>query len=326
MTARRGVFALALGYFGCYVPYSAITKALTTPAIAGDEVWSGLALVPVTTFASLVSMLVSITLLGWWRYAHLPNRWTFTSGLATAAIVITTTLAYTFEGTSIVFVMLVMRGGVLAIAPVVDAITGRHVRWFSWIALALSIGSLGNAVMTSAGIVTLACAIDLGLYLLAYFVRLQLIARRGKSADRAVRLRYFVEEQVVATPAALIALAALALLAPRELAGPLRSGFADAWGTPALGWAVVAGVCSQGTGMFGGLMLLGAQETTYCVPLNRAASILGGVVGTVGLALLFGTGWPTGWELAGAGLLVVSIGVLWIGPMIEVVRDAPPRR
>lgn len=324
MTARRGLFVLALGYFGCYVPYGAITKALTSQEIAGGDALSGLALVPMTTLASLVSMLVTITLLGWWQHASLPSRWTFTSGLATAMIVITTTLAYTFEGTSIVFVMLVMRGGVLAIAPIVDVITGRHVRWFSWIALALSLASLGNALFTSVGIVTLACAIDLALYLVAYFVRLQLIARRGKSAERAVRLRYFVEEQVVATPAALVALALLALFAPAELAAPLRDGFTG-WHAPTIGWALLAGVCSQGTGMFGGLMLLGAQETTYVVPLNRAASILGGVAATVALALGFGASFPTGWELVGAGLLVVSIGVLWIGPTIENRRDASTR-
>jgi drug/metabolite transporter (DMT)-like permease len=324
MRSRQMLFALGLAYFACYVPYSAITKAMTSPSIAGAQAWSGLALVPVTTLASTVAMFATLSVLGWWRYARRPdgtgwprpNRWTFLSGLATAAILITTTLAYTFDGVSIVFVMLVMRGGVLVIAPIVDAITGRSVRWFSWIALALSILSLGNALMTRVGAVPLLCAIDLGLYLLGYFVRLRLMARLGKSEDQAVRRRYFVEEQMVATPAALVALAILAWFGPASLAAPLRHGFVGAWSDPLVIWAVLAGIFSQGTGVFGGLMLLDAQEASYCVPLNRAASILGGVVATTVLAIGFGRSFPTGWELAGAGLLVISIGVLWIGPQL----------
>ena len=327
------LFALAAGYFGAYVPYSAITKALTTPAIAGASAVTGLTLVPMTTLASLVTMLITISALGWWHYARpagsrwpRPNRWTFLSGLSTAAILVTTTLAYTFDGVSIVFVMLVMRGGVLVIAPIVDALTGRHVRWFSWVALALSLLSLGNALLTRVGAVPLLCAIDLLLYLAGYFVRLRLMARLGKSEDPATRRRYYVEEQVVATPAAIAALAVMALLGPSALASPLRAGFVDTWTSPILPWALVAGVCSQMTGLFGGLMFLDANETSYCVPLNRAASILAGLLATAAIAFGFGRAYPTGWELIGAALLVASIVVLWVGPRwgsrAQVVRAA----
>ncbi len=64
-------------------------------------------------------MVGTITALRWWRHAvpvgrrwPRPNRWTFLSGLATATILLSTTLAYTFDGVSLLFVMLVMRGGV----------------------------------------------------------------------------------------------------------------------------------------------------------------------------------------------------------------------
>ena len=333
MTRSRAVlFALAIGYFACYVPYSAITKALTSRAVTGDGAWSGLALVPVTTIASTIAMVVTLSALGWWRYARRPdgtgwprpNRWTFLSGLATATILITTTLAYTFEGVSILFVMLVMRGGVLVIAPIVDFLTGRTVRWFSWIALALSFLSLGNALATRIGIVPLLCAIDLALYLAAYFVRLRLMAKLGKSENQATRRRYFVEEQMVATPAALILLALFAALGPAAVAAPLAHGFTTAWSEPSVGWAIIAGACSQGTGVFGGLMLLDAQEATYCVPLNRAASILGGVAASAALAIGFGLAYPTNWELAGAALLVAAIAVLWVGPNLLTIRPVRP--
>ena len=48
------------------------------------------------------------------------------SGVATAVIIGTTTLNYTFVGISILFALLLMRGGVLILAPVVDTLLGRQ--------------------------------------------------------------------------------------------------------------------------------------------------------------------------------------------------------
>ena len=328
--SRRALFALAFAYFGCYVPYSAIAKALTSASVRGGETATGLTLLPIMILSSMVSMLITISVLGWWRYARpvgsrwpRPNRWTLLSGLATATILVTTTLAYTFDGVSLPFVMLVMRGGVLVLAPVVDLLSARRIRWFSWLALGLSLVSLADAFATRSGTVPVLCAVDLALYLTGYFVRLRLMARLGKSEDPATRRRYFVEEQMVATPAAVILLGVLAAVGPAALHGPLRDGLTGLWTSSTAGWAVIAGVCSQGTGVFGGLLLLDASEATYCVPLNRAASILGGIVASAALALLFGQAPPSGWELAGAGLLVAAIAVLWIGPS---VRFAASRR
>ena len=50
------------------------------------------------------------------------------SGVATAVIIGTTTLNYTFVGISILFALLLMRGGVLILAPIVDTLLGRQVR------------------------------------------------------------------------------------------------------------------------------------------------------------------------------------------------------
>lgn len=316
------LFALAFGYFGCYVPYSAITKALTSVHIAGDATVTGLMLLPVMTAASTLAMVATITGLGWWRYARgldgkgwpRPNRWTLLSGLATAMILVTTTLAYTFEGVSLGFVMLVMRGGVLVIAPVIDLMTGRRIRWFSWVALGLSLVSLANTLLTRVGDVPWLCALDLSCYLLGYVIRLRLMAKLGKSHDPSVRRRYFVAEQMVAAPAAMVLLMLLAVVGPPAIHVPLRHGFFDLWTHPTVGWAIAAGICSQGTGVFGGLMLLDASEATYCVPLNRAMSILGGVVAAAVLAMWFGVQAPSLGELIGAGLLVSAIGVLWLGP------------
>lgn len=314
MTARTSLFAIAAGYFACYVPYSAITKALS----AGGT--SGLELLPIITLASLAGLIATFTAMRWWRHARLA-RWTALSGLATATIILTTTLAYTFDGVSIAFVMLVMRGGVLVIAPIVDRATGRHIRWFSWAALGLSLISLGDALVTREDRVPLACAVDLALYLVAYLVRLRLMAHLGKSEDRDTRTRYFVEEQLVAVPVAVLLVIAGALVGPAVIHVPLRAGFAAIADPSIAPWLVVAGACSQGTGVFGALLLLDASEASYCVPLNRAASIVGGFVATLVLAAAIGGPLPTAMELAGAALLVVAVGILYIGPRAKPQYD-----
>lgn len=48
----------------------------------------------------------------------------------------------TAEGVSIVLMMLRMRGGVLAIAPMIDRLTGRKATALNWVALGLTLSSL----------------------------------------------------------------------------------------------------------------------------------------------------------------------------------------
>jgi hypothetical protein len=292
----------------------------------------GLSLLPASTFASLVGMMVFISAMGWWRYAGrrtvlgaqvpVPGRWTLLSGLCSAAIIGTTTLAYTFSGASIVFMMLLMRGGVLVIAPIVDAISRRRVRWSSWAALSLSLLALLVAVEGGSFALTAVAAADVAVYLLAYFVRLRFMSHLAKSEERAASLRYFVEEQMVATPAIVAALAMVALAGE----GPIRWGFTSIWESGAAAEALAIGLLSQGTGVFGGLILLDRRENTFCVPVNRASSVLAGIVATLGLwALAGGPGLPAP-EIVGAALVMAAMGVL-AAPEVEALiqrrRGAP---
>jgi hypothetical protein len=325
---KHTIWWFAAGYFACYVPYSALTKALSSGIYPGAPyAVPGAALLPVTTAVSLLAMLLFVWGSGWWRYATqrrvlgycvpVPTRWTALSGLCSAAILTTTTLAYTFEGVSIVFVMLLMRGGVLVLAPVVDAITGRRTRWFSWVGLGLSMAALAVAFAEDGGHgITLACAADVSLYLGAYFVRLRFMSRLAKSTDPVVTRRYFVEEHLVTAPAALAVLVVLAVWGQGELMLTIREGFSGLpWG--ALAPAIAVGLLSEGTGIFGTLVFLDPSENTFSVPVNRCASILAGVVASAVLALWLHAPWPSTHELAGGGLVVLAILVLTLGPLVR---------
>lgn len=328
-----GIWFFAFGYFACYVPYSALTKALSKGLLPGMEGQGigGFALLPLSVASSIVGMFVFLTAMRWWRFAGRrlifgmlvpwPGRWTFLSGLCTAAIVATTTLSYTFAGISIVFVMLLMRGGVLVIAPLVDALTGRRTRWFSWVGLGLSMLALIVAFSEKGGYeITLIAAIDVLVYLAAYFIRLRFMSRLAKSDDDEATKRYFVEEQMVATPATLLFLVVLAVIGQGDVMLAVRAGFTDVWAPHIWPWIVVVGLLSQGTGVFGGLVLLDKSENTYSVPVNRSSSILAGVLASYSLALFFGVSTPSAYELAGAALIIAAILFLSIPPLLEKRR------
>lgn len=323
--AGLGIWGFAFGYFAAYVPYSALTKAVSGGHLEGYHVAvPGAELLPTTAVASLVAMFLSISALGWWKYANrqqflsislpFPGRWTFLSGLCTAGIIITTTLAYTFEGISIVFIMLLLRGGLLVLAPVVDWLSGRTVRWFSWVALGLSMGALLVGGFSSVTL-TMPARITVALYLLAYFIRLRFMSRLAKSSDPHARARYFVEEQMVATPATLVFLLVLALIGQGDFMLDVRAGFTTFFERPLLLEGLLIGLFSQGTGIFGGLILLDARENSFCIPVNRASSILAGVVATYLLTVL-GLDPPDAAQLIGAALIVAAIGFLSLPPLL----------
>jgi len=301
------------------VPYSALTKGVSSGQLGGERV-SGVELLPVSALASLIGMFAFITAMRWWKHASRvqigslslprPTRFTLLSGICTAGVIATTTLAYTFDGVSIVFMMLLMRGGVLILAPLVDRLSGRSVRWFSTVGLVLSIDALLVAFLEEkdAGFaLTWIAMVDVALYLGCYFVRLRFMTRLAKSEDPTLRTRYFVEEQMVATPVLVSLLAIGALVGEGAFMQDLRAGFTTFFDRPVVLEGILIGLFSQGTGIFGGLVLLDKRENSYSVPVNRCASVLAGVVASYVIMFWMNGSGPSVHELMGAGLIVQAI-------------------
>lgn len=325
------VFAYGLGYFACYLPYAALTKALTSPA-ATDHPVDGAALLPIATLASTIGMAIFLGASGLYR-TTIPagGRWprprlgAVLSGLATAMIIVTTTLSYTFASSSVPFVMVLMRGGVLVLAPIVDAATGRPIPIAAWVALALS--GLAVTMVTLGddgdGSMSLGLGLVVGAYLAAYAGRLVAMSRMAKSPDPAAGFRFFAEEQMVATPVALALLLLLALVLPSPEGDALRAGAVGA--VPHPGWTVAVGLLSQGTGIFGGLVLLDARGHASSVPINRAASIVAGLGAGIVLALVFPLAPPSASEWVACSLLILAVGVLYrFGPGVASVPSVVP--
>lgn len=314
----------AFGYFASYAPYAALTKAVSSGMIhTGARPPSGIELLPPTVMATVVTAFAFLVGTGWWRAAGrvriagldvpCPSWITLWSGLCASGIIATTTLAYTFDGTSIVLVQLLLRGGVLVIAPIVDALSRRKVQWYSWLGFALSLaGLLVPFAIEWSLLISPWCALDVGLYIMCYFVRLQLMTRRAKSADANANLRYFVEEQLVSSPALFLGLIVFALAGSHDL----RAGFTTFFDRPIWQTGLIIGFLSQGTGIFGGLILLDKRENTFCVPVNRASSILAGLVGSIALAIWLDARMPAWPELVGASLMIAAIVALTVPPAL----------
>jgi len=319
------IWILGFGYFIFYTPYSALTKAISNGLLSADgKLVPGPVILPVSVMATVVMMFAIITVAGWWRYAGrreffglsvpFPNRWTFLSGLCSATIIGATTLAFSFGGISILFVLVLLRGGVLIIGPIVDASLKRRVRWFSWTAMAVSLLAVLVVLADVSNYkLTLPAVLIVAAYILAYFIRLRLMTRLAKTDDKKATLRYFVEEQIVATPSLLFALAVLAAIGTGDVLMDLRHGFTDVPGSDIAVPAIMVGVFYAALCACTTLIFLDRRENTFCVMVSRGSSMLAGVVATWLLTMLYSQAPPSAAQFASAGLIVVAL--LFLSPL-----------
>ena len=321
-------------YLLLYLPNAMITKWLTSivhPDLGRSL--TGLETLPASLTISLVLTYLFIWLSGWHRDAHgvmiagrrfpVPTRYTLLSGIGTALILFTVPLSFTIDGVSIPYIQLLMRGDILVIAPIIDLMFGRKVRWWSWTALAMVLGAMSLTVIDRGGLKLPPIAIaTIVLYTLGYFIRLFVMTKTSKTGDPASIRRYFVEEKIIALP---LSVAALAVLSATGIGGEeneLYWGFVEVWSSSAM-WPIFwIGLTLTIISVVAIIILLDARENAYCVPLERAASLVAGVGAALLLAWFWGLEHPTAAELIGAGILVAAIVLLSLAPRFSAARES----
>ena len=326
MMRRFPMEGWVLLYVLAYLPNVLMTRLVTGFAdpVLGRPL-TGLETLPVSLVINLVLTYAFIWASGWHRDAHacrvagfrlpVPTRWTLLSGVGTALILFTVPLSLTFKGVSIPFIQLVMRGDILIIAPLVDLVFGRRVRWWSWAALVMVAVALFITLADRGGLNLPPLAIlTVVLYTLGYFLRLAVMTRVGKDGNPATLRAYFVEEKMIALPLSVAMLAAISASGFGGQSGELTTGFITAWSLPALWWLAGIGFTLTIISVLAVIILLAPAENAYCVPLERAASLVAGVGGSVLLAWVWGMKMPRGAELAGAGILIGAIVLLSLAP------------
>lgn len=313
-------------YLLLYLPNVMITRFITTNPHPGlGRPLTGLETLPASLILSTAMTYLFIWLSGWHRDANsirlgrtrlpIPTRLTLLSSVGTALVLFTVPLSFTIPDVSIPFMQLLMRGDILLIAPLLDLAFGRRVRWWSWVALVMVLGALSLTLIERGGfnLPPLAILIVV-LYTFGYFVRLAVMNRISKNGDPAMVRRYFVEEKVVALP---LSVAILALISASGIGGQsneLAWGFIYVWADPVIWEIFLIGGTLTLISIVAIIILLDPHENAYCVPLERAASLLAGVVGSVLLALFWGGQMPSDAEIAGAGILIAAIALLSLAP------------
>jgi hypothetical protein len=297
---KRIIWAFAFGYFVCYAPYAAAVKILSSRGTA-------LEIFPSVVAGTILGLAITFFVLGWWRQARLvrePRR--IVAAFGEASLIAATTFAYTFSGISIVLALLLMRGGVLTLAPAVDLAYGRRVRWFARTSLAFALVSVAYA-LAHAGDYSLPwlAGVNLAFYLGGYMLRLPAMTRLAKVNDLAITRQYFVDEAVVAAATLAAAPLLAALLPLGTVSAQLRFGL-----THITLAGVVTGLFYSGLHLFGTLIYLDWRENTFCISLNRCTSLLAGIFASLAVTSSWNVAAVPPSQLVAAGIMLAALALL----------------
>lgn len=314
-------------YFAAYVPYSMQSKRIS------DHVTT-MQILPLTSLGGFSVTLLEFLVLGFivtrgkqlrWR-SRVPAFWrqlTFNAaaiitGVACAIISMMTTASYMLHGAALVTMGLLLRGGMLSLAPINDKLQRRHISAQTWVGFSLALAAIMCGIASAGAIPPIGIAIFIA-YICAYALNLNFY---GKNQGK---FRFLCSAQFIAcTTMVLISIAqCTAMLAHDGIrmaiihvkshsAGLLSLTAADAV------HALSIGAMAQLTGIFGPMILMSPTEQTYSVPINRSGS----VIATVAAQHLLGSTLSIA-QLCGVAFFVVAIVVLALRPQVQcsVNRD-----
>lgn len=252
-------------YFICYVPYTIQSKSL------GKHI-SALQIFPYTSLGSFFTTIVEFFVLGlifskgkdifaFWKKLQFSVA-SVGTGIACAMISITTTASYMLQGVAVITMMLLMRGGMLSLAPINDLRQKRKISTKSWSGFVLAFIAICCGIL-GAGKIPFVGFIILALYIGAYSVSLNFY---GKNQGNFL---FLCSAQIIACASMLFISCCGIILFKQTFvlisANQIFKGFS-------------IGILAQLIGIFGPLIILTPVEQTYSVPIHRSGSIIAGIV------------------------------------------------
>ena len=148
-------------------------------------------------------------------------------------------MSFSLRDVSIPVILLMLRGGILVLAPVVDLLFGRRIRWWSVVALVTVAIALSLVLFQGGGLKLSALALlTICSYNVGFLMRLTVMTQVAKRGDAAQSRGFFVEEKLVALPLGILGLIGLTLVgigAP----GEGLDGILHVQWTPLLAWQVL---------------------------------------------------------------------------------------
>ncbi|MEM7491971.1 MAG: hypothetical protein AAF296_01230 [Pseudomonadota bacterium] len=239
------------------------------------------------------------------------------SGFAAVAIVGATVMAFLFQDVSILLALLLMRLGVLMLAPLIDHFSGRLPSQSALIGSAVcGLGCLYGGLTNTFSALSWPVAGVLSVYLIGYAIRLSLMTKYAKTPVRSARGDWFIIE-VQITALAMLAIGAVVAIANLSSNLILRE-----WQT--LFAALVCGLAYGYAFIHGTLIYLDWRENLRAVTINRSASLLAGVAASlVGWAAL-GMDMPPAREWTLAGFMMLALFIMGTDSLRSKIKS-PPR-
>jgi hypothetical protein len=341
---------LCLGYFFFYVLTGVSVKFFLGRPELGFPGLSGIEYLVYSTGGSATVVLGVVVALRWWRLESLhPMRlgpvrfpgellYLVPSGVCTAVVIPTTTLMYTLP-ISVMVAMVIMRGSVIVISRVVDAIQIRQglldktVYWEENVAVLFAIAAVGVHVLFAREggfdfLRSVPALSILGSYIVAYSIRIYIMnyyknthGRGGKQDNRP----FFGIEQLAAS--ATLTLASL-LFFHTIGSGEVIEGYRDAIRIPhpLWKWALISGIPFGGAAFFSVfLFLFQGRTATFAGLVNRLTSLIAGTTATLVFYWGFGGRFPATRDWISLALILVAIAFLTLAERRRVAELSTPR-
>jgi len=331
---------LCTGYFLAYVVYGTAVKYFQDAA-AGYPGMKELEFLLYSTAGGTVVCLGWAIARGWYRLKattgevqwgplRFPRELLYIvpSGVCTAVVIPTTTLMYTLP-ISVMVAMVIMRGSVIVISRLVDAIQiqrgilKKTVYWEENAAvvfalLAMSVNLFWEREKASFDFTGSPAAMTILLaYVSSYFARIYIMNYYKNTRPAGAKLdnnAFFAIEQISAF-FTLVATVAVLLVLPRfgYAAGGVVSTLQAAFAAPKPSWpgAVAAGAVFGVSAFFSVfLFMFKGRTATFAGLVNRLTSLVAGTASTLLFAVVYGGKYPKPQDWASLAFILVAVAFL----------------
>lgn len=321
----------AAWYFAAYVATGVCPKVFTDGLLGADKI-SQMQNLYYSTVGGVGICVFLVMLLGW------PKRFKSTSsvrvgpfsfpreylylapsGVCTAIIIPTTTMMYTF-GVSVMIAMVVMRGCIVVVGRVVDAIQikqgilRKQVPWEENVAVLFAIAAVATALLKPPKpgedpftlLRSVPAMVTLGLYVGAYFARIYIMNWYKNTKAAPDNKAFFGAEQAFAAITLLLATGVLLFSGSTDVRveevkqAASTSYILAVFGGVAFGLAAIPSVF---------LLMFKGRTGTFSTLVNRLTSLIAGTTSTLLLIFLGGKP-PVTLDWVAFGLVLVAVGFL----------------
>ncbi|MBI4509744.1 MAG: hypothetical protein HY698_08900 [Deltaproteobacteria bacterium] len=333
---------LCFGYFFFYVITGVTVKYFQGKPQDGFPGMNGMEFLLYSTAGGTLLCLFVAVAFGWYRmessryYQWAGVRWPqeisyiIPSGICTAVVIPTTTLMYSLLP-SVMVAMVIMRGSVIVISRLVDALQIRQgilkkkVYWEEDVAVLFAIAAVCVNVIGGARggfefLRSTAALAVLGSYVLAYLIRIYLMNYYKNTRGKGVKQDnkgFFALEQIVSSIFLLTACLFL-FFAPPSLGGDMAEviQLREAVTSPKEPWpgAILAGMAFGAVAFFSVFIFMFKGRTaTFAGLVNRLTSLIAGTTATLISHFTLGDRFPALKDWVALGLILVAVAFLTKG-------------